>query len=60
MKFLISWVLGLFEKPKEEIPTFPVEKPKRKPQVKKATTRTVVKKTTTVAAKKTAKKAKTK
>jgi hypothetical protein len=60
MRFLISWVLGLFETPKEEIPLFPVEKSKRKPQVKKATTRTVAKKATTVAVKKTVKKARTK
>ena len=62
MKFLINWVLGLFETPKEEIPPFPVEKPKRKPQVKKATTRIKkpVAKKATVAVKKTVKKARTK
>ena len=60
---LIDWVLGLFKKPKEEVEPWPfpvsrlskyfsVEpcvkpKAKRKPVVKKATTRTVVKKTAT-------------
>jgi hypothetical protein len=45
LKKLIDWVLGLFKKPKEEMSIefevwpFPVEKPKRRPQVKKATTR---------------------
>jgi hypothetical protein len=56
VRFLINWVLDLFRKPEEEIPPFPVEKPKRKPQVKKATTRTkkpVAKKATPVAKKTT-------
>jgi hypothetical protein len=61
MNFSISWVLGLFKKPEVEVtfdkaevalkePTFPVEKPKRKPAAKK----TVAKKATSVAKKKTA------
>jgi hypothetical protein len=41
MRFLISWVLDLFKKPQEEVNPwpFPVPAEKKKPQVKKATTR---------------------
>lgn len=62
MRFLIGWILDLFRKPEEEITVFPVPVEKKKPQVKKATTRpkkpaVIAKK---VAVKKTVKKAKTK
>lgn len=52
MNKLISWVLGLFKKPQEEITAWPFPtvsedfeprpkpEPKKKPAVKKATTRT--------------------
>jgi len=45
MNFSINWILGLFKKPEIEISfdkepwPFPVPTEKRKPQVKKATTR---------------------
>jgi|APCry1669189034_1035192.scaffolds.fasta_scaffold73290_2 hypothetical protein len=48
MNFAISWVLGLFKKPEVEVAfdkadikawPFPVETKKKRPQVKKATTR---------------------
>jgi hypothetical protein len=66
MNFAISWILGLFKKPEVEVTfdkadikawPFPVPKEKRKPQVKKATTRkpaakkTVAKKATKVSKK---------
>jgi hypothetical protein len=71
MNFAISWVLSLFKKPEVEITfdkaeikpaevwSFPVPEEKRRPQVKKATTRKpavkkpVAKKATKVAKKKT-------
>jgi len=42
VKFIITWVLDLFRKPEEEIDPKVVEVavPKKKPTVKKATTRT--------------------
>jgi len=50
MNKLITWVLGLFKKPQEEITAWPFPdvskdfdprpEPKKKPAVKKATTRT--------------------
>lgn len=49
MNFSINWILGLFKKPEVEISfdqepwPFPVPAEKRKPQVKKATTRTAKK-----------------
>lgn len=64
MKFVIDWAFSLFKKPQVEITfepeaqswPFPVSKEKRKPQVKKATTRTTKK----PAAKKTVAKKKAK
>jgi hypothetical protein len=64
MKFVIDWAFSLFKKPQVEITfepeaqawPFPVSKEKRKPQVKKATTRKA--KPAVKAAKKTVKKAK--
>ena len=68
---LIDWILGLFSKPKEEVIftdpelaawPFPVPPKKKRPQVKKATTRTskkpAAKKTVAKKATKVAKKAK--
>jgi hypothetical protein len=55
MNFSINWILGLFKKPQVEITVdpvdtawpFPIPSEKKKPTVKKATTRkTVVKKAT--------------
>jgi hypothetical protein len=58
----LKWALNKFERPSEEIAAWPFPAPKeepvkKRPQIKKATTRTVAKKATTVA-KKTTKKAK--
>lgn len=48
MNFAITWILGLFKKPEVEVTfnkadikawPFPVETKKKRPQVKKATTR---------------------
>ena len=36
LKRLIKWMINVFEPP---VPAFPIEKPKPRPQVKKATTR---------------------
>jgi hypothetical protein len=69
MKFIIDWAFGLFRKPELEITIekydvqdewpFPVKTEKRKPQVKKATTRTAKKPVAKKAvAKKNTKKAK--
>jgi hypothetical protein len=63
---ILDWILGLFSKPQEEITVWPfpaepkieVTPVKKKPTVKKATTRTVAKKTVVVAKKATKKKAK--
>ena len=64
MNFAISWVLGLFKKPQVEVTfepevaawPFPAPKEKRKPTVKKATTRKPrAKPTTKVVAKKATK-----
>jgi hypothetical protein len=67
MNFAISWVLGLFKKPQVEVTfnpkvaawPFPVPKEKRKPNLKKATTRKpAVKKPVAKKATKVVKKAK--
>jgi len=68
MNFAITWLLNIFKKPEVEVTfdkasitawPFPVPKEKRKPQVKKATTRkTAVKKTVAKKATKVVKKAK--
>jgi hypothetical protein len=67
MNFAISWILGLFKKPEVEITfdkadikawPFPVPEKKKRPQVKKATTRKpAVKKTVAKKATKVVKKA---
>jgi len=67
IKKLLNWALSLFSKPKEELKEWPFPtvskdfdpRPKKKPTVKKATTRPVKKKPAVVAktaAKKTTKK----
>ena len=38
LKRLIEWMINVFE-PAPTVPPFPIEKPKPRPQVKKATTR---------------------
>ena len=38
LKRLIKWMINVFE-PAPTVPPFPIEKPKPRPQVKKATTR---------------------
>jgi hypothetical protein len=72
MNFAISWVLGLFKKPEVEVTfdkaqikawPFPAPEKKKRPQVKKATTRKpaakkLVAKKTTKVVKKATKKAK--
>ena len=41
LKRLIEWMINVFE-PAPIQPTFPIEKPKPRPQVKKATTRKTI------------------